>query len=56
MTNIEKHNIRTEWRQLNLKLSQIHRVIKMNKIIDKDYLNWVNELRKRRDYLTKMID
>jgi hypothetical protein len=47
--------LRDEWRSLNLKLQQIDRVIKMNKIIDVDYLNWVNELKNRRDYLTTII-
>ena len=53
-----KNNIklRDEWRQLNLKISQIQKVITQNtkagQIFTKEYLNWMNELIKRRDYLT----
>ena len=53
-----KNNIklRDEWRQLNLKISQIQKVITQNtkagQIFTKEYLIWVNELIKRRDYLT----
>lgn len=44
-----------EWRALNLKIAQIDRVIKMNKITNEEYLNWANDLRNRRDYLTNII-
>jgi hypothetical protein len=48
--------LRDEWRQLNLKISQIQKVITQNtkagQIFSKEYLNWVNELINRRDYLT----
>ena len=47
--------LRDEWKALNLKLAQIHRVIKMNKITDAEYLCWVSDLQKRRDYLTTQI-
>jgi len=47
--------LRDEWRALNLKLAQIDKVIKMNKITDLEYLNWVNDLKNRRDYLTNII-
>jgi hypothetical protein len=50
-----KIKLRDEWRALNLKLAQIDKVIKMNNIRDLEYLNWVNELKNRRDFLTKII-
>jgi hypothetical protein len=49
------YKLREEWRALNLKITQIDKVIKMNNITDADYLIWVNELKKRRDFLTKLI-
>ncbi len=47
--------LRDEWRALNLKIAQIDRVIKTNKIKNEEYLNWVNDLKARRDYLTTII-
>jgi hypothetical protein len=49
------YKLREEWRALNLKITQIDKVIKMNNITDADYLIWVNELKKRRDFLIKLI-
>jgi hypothetical protein len=54
-TNTKNYKLREEWRSLNLKIAQIDRVIKMNNITDIEYLNWVNELKKRRDFLTELV-
>jgi hypothetical protein len=47
---------RDEWRALNLKIAQHQRVIKINsaagQIFSDDYLNWLNDLINRRNYLT----
>lgn len=47
---------REEWRALNLKIAQHQKVIKTNssagQVFGEEYLNWVNELINRRDYLT----
>jgi len=51
--------LREEWRQLNLKIAQIQKVITQNtkagQVFTEEYLNWVNELINRRDYLTTQI-
>ena len=57
------HNMKTEqiinreeWRALNLKIAQHQKVIKINssagQIFSDDYLNWLNDLISRRNYLT----
>ena len=57
MTNNIK--LREEWRQLNLKITQIQRVITQNtkagQVFSEEYLKWVNDLINRRDYLTTQI-
>jgi hypothetical protein len=57
MTNNIK--LREEWRQLNLKIAQIQKVIAQNtkagQVFTEEYLNWVNDLINRRDYLTSQI-
>ena len=55
MTTQTTTKLRNEWKSLNLKLQQIERVIKMNKITDSEYLQWVSDLKSRRDYLTNII-
>ena len=51
--------LREEWRALNLTIAQHQKTIKQNtlsgQIFSQEYLNWVNELTKRRDYLTNKI-
>lgn len=53
------YKLREEWRELNLKISQIQKVIAQNtkagQIFTEEYLNWVNDLINRRDYLTTQI-
>ena len=55
MTTENTTKLRNEWRALNLKLQQIDKVIKMNNILDSEYLQWVSDLKSRRDYLTNII-
>ena len=56
-----KNNIklREEWRELNLKITQIQKVISQNtkagQVFTEEYLKWVNDLINRRDYLTTQI-
>ena len=51
--------LREEWRQLNLKIAQIQKVITQNtkagQVFTEEYFNWLNELINRRDYLTTQI-
>ena len=60
MTTSNQYQLRTEWRNLNLKLDQIYRSLNINTksgyIPTEEYLNWVNELKVRRDYLTTIVD
>lgn len=57
MTNNIK--LREEWRQLNLKIAQIQKLINQNtkagQVFTEEYLNWVNDLINKRDYLTTQI-
>ena len=60
MTTQSQRQLRTEWMNLNLKLNQIYRVLNINTKSGynptEEYLNWVNELKVRRDYLTTIVD
>ena len=53
--NVSKIKLKDEWRALNLKIGSIQKTIKQNNITDSEYLNWVSELIKRRDYLTPLV-
>ena len=60
MTASNQNQLRTEWRNLNLKLNQIYKVLNTNMKSgynpSEEYLNWVNELKVRRDYLTTIVN
>lgn len=59
MENQSTIKLREEWRALNIKISQHQKTIKTNsqcgQIFSDEYLNWINELIQRRDYLTNII-
>ena len=56
---INNQKLRNEWRSLNLKIAQHQKVIKQNtlagQVFDAEYLNWVQVLIDRRDFLTNAI-
>jgi hypothetical protein len=57
--NIEVTKLRDEWRQLNIKIAQHQRTVKINTLagqkFSSEYLNFLDELILRRDYLTNLI-
>lgn len=59
MQQFEKRKLNDEWRALNLsipqKVRQIEMNIKANRPNSEEYVNWVNDLIARRDYLTNII-
>ena len=59
MTNFEVIKLRDEWRTLNIKISQHQRTIKINSAagqkFSSEYLNFLDELIQRRNYITNLI-